>query len=126
MKSSTKLWLAIFTFSPIILFGLFFGFFFTVFFENIIELEQNHGDIPVEFIQSLFWIIGLIILAALFSLGIKIYYIVHTNNNTNNDTNKKVMWTLLLIFTGMIGSIVYFFSEIMPLKNTNNKIQNHQ
>ena len=122
MKSSTKFWLAIFTFSPIIFLFVFFGFFFTVFFENIIELDQNHGDIPIEFIQSLFWIISLIVLAALFSLGIKIYYIVHTNNNTNNDTNKKVMWTLLLIFTGIIGSIVYFFSEIMPLKNTKNQI----
>ena len=122
MKSSTKFWLAVFTFSPIVLFCLFFGFFFTIFLENIIELDQNHGDFPVEFIQSLFWIICLIVLAAIFSLGIKIYYIVHTNNNINNDTNKKVMWTLLLIFTGVIGSIVYFFSEIIPIGKPENNI----
>jgi len=123
MKTSTKFWLGVLTFAPIFLFCLFFGFFFTIFFENIIELDQNHGDIPVELIQSLFWLTCLIIVASIFSLGIKIYYIVHTNNNTNNNTNKKVMWTLLLIFTGIIGSIVYFFSEIIPIEKPENKNQ---
>ncbi len=119
MTSSTKFWLAIFTFLPIVFLILFFGLFFTVFLENIIELDQNHGEFPVEFIRSLFWFIPLIILIAVSSLGIKIYYIVHTNNTTSNDTNKKILWTLLLIFTGSIGSIVYYFIEIVPLKKTN-------
>lgn len=116
MKSSTKFWLAIFTFLPIVFLIVFFVFFFTVFLENAIALEQNGSEIPVEFIRSLVWFIPLIILIALTSLGIKIYYIVHTNNNTANDTNKKIMWTLLLIFTGSIGAIVYYFIEITPLK----------
>ena len=116
MKPSTKFWLAIFTFLPIIFIILFFGFFFAVFLENIIELDQNHGEFPLEFIHSFFWFFVLIILAIIFSLGIKIYYIVHTNNNLENDTNKKIMWTLLLIFTGTIGAIVYYFIEIIPVK----------
>ena len=70
----------------------------------------------MEFIQSFFWFFVLIILATISSLGIKIYYIVPTNNNLKNDTNKKIMWTLLLIFTGTIGAIVYYFIEIVPLK----------
>ena len=116
MKSSTKFWLAIFTFLPIVLLVLFFGLFFTVFFENIIELEQNNGEFPLEFLHSIFWFILLIIIMAILSLGIKIYYIVHTNKNLGNDTTKKIMWTLLLIFTGSIGAIVYYFIEIVPLK----------
>ena len=116
MNSSTKFWLAIFTFLPLVFLFLFFGFFFTVFFENILELEHNHGEFPMEFMQSLAWFIILIILMAIVSLGIKIYYIVHVNNNSKNDTNTKIMWTLLLIFVGLIGSIVYYFIEIVPLK----------
>tara|TARA_R110001583_G_scaffold170768_1_gene324219 strand:+ start:92 stop:460 length:369 start_codon:yes stop_codon:yes gene_type:complete len=120
MKSSTKFWLSIFTFLPLVLLVLFLLFFFTVFFENIIQLENNHGEFPLEFMQSLLWFILFVILMAIVSLGIKIYYIVHTNNNTENDTNKKVMWTLILIFTGIVGTIIYYFIEIVPLKTLDN------
>jgi hypothetical protein len=117
MSSGTKFWLGFFTFLPIILLILFFGFFFTVFLENIIELENNHsGDFPAEFFPYIFWLILMIIIMAIVSLGIKIYYIVHTNNNVENDTNKKVLWTLILIFAGSVASIIYYFIEITPLK----------
>ncbi len=121
MKSSTKFWLSIFTFLPLVLLALFLMFFFTVFFENIIELEHNQGEFPLEFMQSLLWFILLAILMAIVGLGIKIYYIVHTNNNPENDTNKKVMWTLILIFTGIVGTIIYYFIEIIPLKTLNKE-----
>ena len=117
MNSGTKFWLGFFTFLPIVLLILFFGFFFTVFLENAMELENNHsGDLSVEFFPYLFWLILLVIIMAIVSLGIKIYYIVHTNNNTENDTNKKVLWTLILIFAGTVASIIYYFIEITPLK----------
>ena len=117
MKSSTKFWLAIFTFLPIVLFILFFILFFFTFLENIVELDKNNGEFPFEFMQSIFWFIAILIVAGLLSLGIKIYYIVHTNNNSNNDSNKKILWTLILIFTGSIGSVVYYFIEITPIKS---------
>jgi len=116
MKSSTKFWLGLFTFLPLVLLILFFVFFFTIFFENIMELEQNNGEFPMEFLQSLIWVILLIVFMGITGLGVKIYYIVHTNNSQENDTNKKIMWTLILIFTGIIGSIIYYFTEITPLK----------
>jgi flagellar basal body-associated protein FliL len=116
MKSSTKFWLSIFTFLPLVLLVLTFTFFFNIFFENIMELEQHSGEFSMEFLQSLIWFILLIVFMGIISLGVKIYYIVHTNNNSENDTNKKIMWTLILIFTGMIGSIIYYFMEITPLK----------
>jgi heme/copper-type cytochrome/quinol oxidase subunit 4 len=62
----------------------------------------------------------IIIILALVSFGTKIYYLVHVNSQTVNDTNKRVLWTLILIFTGFIGSIVYYFIEIVPLKKLNN------
>lgn len=116
MKSSTKIWLAIFTFLPLALLILCFGFIFIIFVDNIAELQHNHDKFPLEFLHSLFWFVFLLIIMAMVSLGIKIFYIVHVNNNENNDTNKKIMWTLILIFIGLIGSIIYYFIEISPIK----------
>lgn len=119
MKPSTKTWLAIFTFLPLVLLILCFGFIFIIFVDNIAELQHNHDKFPLEFLHSLFWFVFLLILMALISLGIKIFYIVHVNNNEKNDTNKKVMWTLILIFIGLVGSIIYYFIEISPIKTIN-------
>ncbi len=116
MNSIQKFWLGFFTFLPILFVVIFFGFFFTVFLENIEALENNQGEFPMEFMQSLGWFILLILVMAIVSLGIKIYYIVHANNNNANDTTKKVMWTLILIFVGTVGAIIYYFMEIIPTK----------
>ncbi|MDP3314184.1 hypothetical protein [Lutibacter sp.] len=119
MKSSTKFWLGIFTFLPLVIVIVSLALFFIVFFDHIIELERNRGDFPLEFIPSIFGFIVLIIIAGVISFGIKIYYIVHTNNKSENDSNKKIMWTLILIFGGTVAAIVYYFIEIIPLKLEN-------
>lgn len=116
MKTSSKVWLGIFTFLPFLLFILFFIYFFTVFFQNIADLGTYENEFPVQFLQSIFGVITFLIVAGLISLGIKIYYIVHSINNPENDSNKKIMWVLILIFAGSIASIVYYFIEILPLK----------
>ncbi len=51
------------------------------------------------------------------SLAIMIYYIVHANNNPNNDSGKKIMWIIILIFVSSIGCVVYYFVEILPSDN---------
>jgi len=117
MKSSTKIWLGIFTFLPLVLLLLCFGFIITIFLDNIEELQHNHNQFPLEFLHSIFWFVFLIILMAIASLGVKIYYIVHVNNTEGNDTNKKIIWTLILIFLGLIASVVYYFIEITSIKS---------
>ena len=117
MKSSTKIWLGIFTFLPLVLLLLCFGFIITIFLDNIEELQHNHNQFPLEFLHSIFWFVFLIILMAIASLGVKIYYIVHVNNTEGNETNKKIIWTLILIFFGLIASVVYYFIEITPIKS---------
>lgn len=122
MSTSKKIWLGILTFLPFILVLIYFILFFTVFIGNIHELEQTHHDeFPVEIIRNLFIVFIPIFLSIVISLIIMIYYIVHANNNPNNDNGKKIMWTLLLIFVTSIGSLVYYFIEILP---TSNKLSN--
>ena len=122
MKSSTKFWLAVFTFLPLAMILVFLWFFFTVMFEQIIELDQNHGEFPLSMVAPMFWFVMFIIITALVSLGIKIYYIVHTNNLPENSSSKKIMWTLILIFGGTIAAIVYYFMEITPLKQIEKNV----
>jgi len=120
MSTSKKIWLGILTFLPFILFVVYFVLFFTLIIGNIQDLEQNnHREFPVEFLKGFALVFLPIILASILSLIIMVYYIVHANNNINNDNGKKIMWTLILIFVSSIGCLVYYFVEILP---SNNKL----
>jgi NhaP-type Na+/H+ or K+/H+ antiporter len=116
MSSFSKFWLGVFTFLPLLLTIAMISVFFAVFFDNIIMADHYGTEFPFDHAYGLFWFIIIIVLLAMVSLGVRIYYIVHTNNLPGNDTAKKIMWTLILIFVGLIGSIVYYFIEILPLK----------
>lgn len=115
MSTSSKIWLGIFTFLPIVLFIVYLTLFFTLFLGSIHELDQSHHDeFPIQFIRDIFIVFIPLIVSGIISLIITIYYIVHANNNVNNDTAKKIMWTIILIFVSCLGSIVYYFVEIIP------------
>ena len=118
MSPSKKIWLGILTFLPFVLFIAYFVLFFTVFIGNIHQFEQtqNGDEFPLKLIQSLFLIFIPIIIAGILSIAIMIYYIVHANNNPDNDSGKKIMWIIILIFVSSIGCVVYYFVEILPSK----------
>ena len=86
--------------------------------QEILEVRKmvSEGIFPKEFMANFAIMFIFIIIASLMSLGLMIYYIIHANNNPKNDSNKKLMWTLVLIFASSIASIVYYFVEIMPIK----------
>ena len=118
MTTSKKIWLGILTFLPFLLAVVYVFLFLTLFLGKIDQFEHSHGDeFPLELIQHLFVIFIPIILAAIISLAIMIYYIVHANNNPKNDSGKKIMWTLILIFITSIGCVVYYFVEILPTQS---------
>ncbi len=120
MKKSTKIWLGILTFLPILFVLIYFIGFITILVTQIPELERNTGEFPAVFLSSFFGILLLLFLALMLHLGVMIYYIIHANGNPKNDSTKKIMWILLLIFVGIIGNIVYYFLEIYPLDNVEN------
>ena len=124
MTNTRKIWLGILTFLPIVFLIAYLVFFFIFFigmFEDIQRLENNPNVFTSEFMANFAIMFVLIIIASFMSLGLLIYYIIHANNNAKNDNNKKLMWTLVLIFTSSIGSIVYYFAEILPIK-TQDKV----
>ena len=116
MSSLSKFWLGVFTFLPLLLTIAMVSVFFVVFFDNLVMAEHYGNEFPFDHAYGLFWFFIIIVILAMVSLGVRIYYIVHTNNSPDNNSGKKLMWTLILIFVGLIGSIVYYFIEILPLK----------
>ncbi len=119
MKKSTKIWLGILTFSSILFFIIYLVGFFTIFINHIPELESNTGEFPLDFFKSIIGIFSFLFLSLILKIGLMIYYVIHASNNTNNDSSKKIMWILILVFVGFIGNIVYYFLEILPLEDTN-------
>jgi hypothetical protein len=53
-----------------------------------------------------------IFFAALLSIGLMIYYIMHITNSKILDSNQRLMWILIVIFAGMIGFGIYWYMYI--------------
>ncbi len=75
------------------------------------------GPFPAEFMKNFFIAFAIIAITSLIGIGILIFDIIHlTRSNKGDTTNKVLIWILILIFSQGIGSIVYYFVEILPNK----------
>lgn len=68
------------------------------------------------------WILILLALAiALVSLGVWIYTIVDIAKSNFSDDTTKIVWLLVVVLTGILGSILYLIigrsSKILPESN---------
>ncbi len=117
MKKSTKFWLGILTFIPVIFIGIFIFLFLTLFLTNIYNFESQESNFRVDFFGSMIVSFVFLVIALIVKLGLLIYYVIHVSDNKNNDSTKKIMWILILVFVGTIGSVIYYFMEILPLPN---------
>ncbi|MCK5638999.1 MAG: PLDc N-terminal domain-containing protein [Flavobacteriaceae bacterium] len=116
MKKLNKIWLGIFTFLPLLFLVIYFVFLFGAIIANIDELQNNNGEFPIDFFQSIAWAFAFLLLAIIIKIGLMIYYVIHVSENVKNDNTKKIMWILILVFVGTIGSVIYYFMEIYPSK----------
>ena len=114
MKKSTKIWLGILTFLPMLFVLIYIVGFILVLVTQIPLLEREPNELPITFITSFFGVFIFLFFAIFTHLGVMIYYIIHTSSNENNDSTKKIMWILLLVFAGGIANILYYFLEIYP------------
>jgi len=117
MKKSTKIWLGIFTFAPILFVLIYIVGFILVLVTQIPVMEREPNDFPITFLTSFFGILIFLFFAIFIHLGVMIYYIIHASSNEKNDSTKKIMWILLLVFAGGIANILYYFLEIYPIKD---------
>ena len=119
MKKSTKVWLGILTFLPVIFISVFLFLFITLFLSNIYNFENFENNLREDFFRSMIISFIFLVIAVIIKLGLLIYYVIHVSDNENNDSAKKIMWILILVFVGTIGSVIYYFMEILPLPSDN-------
>jgi len=111
MSTSRKLLLGILSFLPIILFVvyliIFFGFFITIF-----RHVHEEDVLPAMVMERVAGLMVAIMLLAFCSLGLLIYFIIHSINNKAIDSTERIVWVLVFIFAGMIGFPVYWYMRI--------------
>lgn len=120
MSKSQKILLGVLTSLPLVFIGLYIFTFFS-FFVHMAELDRGNIVDSTDFFPgnffNLFIFLGLFFLT---SVGLLIYYLIHISKNEKfkkaEESNSKLIWILIVIFTGFIGKLVYFFMEIWPEK----------
>lgn len=114
MSSSSKIFLGILTVLPFFLIAIYIFAFFSSFM-HIIEASathENNPSMPQDFFKNFIGLMILIFTAALLSLGLLIYYIIHAVNNKGIDSNERLVWILIFVFAGMIGFPIYWYMRI--------------
>jgi len=96
--------------------SLFFGSILTV---NKIALAAstctvNDQEVPCEefisdFSGLLGWGLGIFVLLFVLGIWATVFWIMMLVHVAKHNSEDKIMWVLLMVFTGIIGSLVYYF-----------------
>jgi len=116
-SKAQKIVLGIFTFLPFITFPFIFLEIFK-FVINVIATSKGGEPEITDILISIASFIVPIILLALLSLALLIFYIVHAVSNKKVEPIEQLIWVLLFIFFGIISFPIYW---LMRIWNTPNK-----
>lgn len=85
-------------------------------FVNIAQFEDiSSGQPPSIFFSSFGLMALMIMLSVVMSISLMIYYIMHAYKNPKFSDNQRLIWVVIIVLAGSIGSIIYYFMEILPL-----------
>ncbi|HET9745814.1 MAG TPA: hypothetical protein VFP97_08880 [Chitinophagaceae bacterium] len=110
MSRSSKLFIGLLSFLPIILLiVLFFMIFrmFPVFFEWE-ETEPAPQEVFTVF--GPLFILGMIM--GLLSLALLVFFIMHLVRNKTMDGTERVIWILVFLFAGIVGYPIYWYMRV--------------
>lgn len=109
LNKAAKIILGILTFIPILFFfGAFGIFFYQLFSIPFIENPQMPMLIPpfLEYLVPLaIWLIFL-------SVGLFIFYIIHIIQNKNLDSEKRILWIVILVLVYGIAIPIYWYVHV--------------
>jgi len=77
-----------------------------------INLSQQGEPDPADIFAGIISFIGPVILCGITSLGLLVFYIMHSISNKSIDTTERVVWILVFIFVGVIAFPVYWIMRI--------------
>jgi predicted neutral ceramidase superfamily lipid hydrolase len=72
---------------------------------------SNGHEVPCADLKfALFWSLGVVLLFLVFLIWATVFWILMIVHAIKHDSEKKaLMWVILMVFTGIIGSLVYYF-----------------
>jgi hypothetical protein len=117
LSKTQKIILGIFTFLPFVLFPFILWHIAYAILE-LVEISDHGEPEDREILVIVFSFIVPIILLALSSLVLLIFYIVHAILNKTIGTGEQLLWILLFIFLGIVAFPVYW---VMRIWNNTNK-----
>lgn len=110
MSRSSKLFIGLLSFLPILLLVALFVMIFRLIPEFI---EWSNYEPEPQDVFSAFgpvFILGLFM--GLLSLGLLIFFIIHLVRNKAMDTTERVIWVLVFLFAGIIGYPIYWYMRV--------------
>ena len=118
MSTTKKLIIGILTLLPIFIIPLYLVSFFSFIKQAQHISPSGQFSTPEEDMKMLIPMAIYLGVAVILSFSMLIFYIVDIIKNPKfqGPGNNKLIWILIVLFTGIIGKIVYFIIEIIPRK----------
>lgn len=75
----------------------------------------NGREVPCEEVGEqikgvLGWAVGFFVVFAAFVIWATVFWIMMIVHAANHDVENKAMWIILMVFTGIIGALIYYFA----------------
>jgi hypothetical protein len=114
MSRSSKLFIGILSFLPIVLLIVLF-FMFLRLFPTFIEWGNN-GDNYEPAPQEVFSLFGPLFIVGfgmgILSIGLLIFFIMHLIRNKAMDSTERIIWILVFLFAGIVGYPIYWYMRV--------------
>lgn len=111
MSRNSKILLGIVSFLPLVTLIAYLISFFTFFMRFMPAMAEQQKP-PAEFFRYMLIIIISAIVMALISIGLLVYFLIHSINNPAVNKDERIMWILLFIFVGMISMPIYWYMRV--------------
>ena len=113
MTKNQKIAAGIFSLLPLLSVIAYFIIFFNLFTSSIIPaIEEKLDGPPPGFIRHMILFVIWAIVMSMISIGLMIYFLIHSINNPYVSKDERIMWILLLIFLLVIAAPIYWYMRI--------------
>lgn len=117
LNKSTKIILGILTFLPLLLaisiIGLIIFNFLSMFF-------AHEPYMPMRYLSYLGYMLPYIFPAILLSMGLFVFYLTHIFQNSLLDTEKRILWSVIMFLIFGIATPIYWYLHIWKQEAKNN------
>lgn len=110
MSRSSKLFIGILSFLPIILLVVFFIMIFSMF--HVFFEWDKYEPAPQEVFSTMAPLFVLGFGMGILSIGLLIFFIMHLIRNKAMDSTERIIWILVFLFAGIVGYPIYWYMRV--------------